>query len=90
MTFQRKPSLRAGDVVIFLKSDQETEKDMDSNDILDDKDSGPEVQINFPSSVMSRIEEMMGGTEQFDSAEVSWTVLCSVLILCWCTAFICI
>ncbi|XP_075988380.1 vacuolar protein sorting 53 isoform X2 [Anticarsia gemmatalis] len=42
---------------------------MDSNDILDDKDSGPEVQINFPSSVMSRIEEMMGGTEQFDSAE---------------------
>lgn len=43
---------------------------MDSNDILDDKDSGPEVQINFPSSVMSRIEEMMGGTEQFDSAEV--------------------
>ncbi|KAJ8704730.1 hypothetical protein PYW07_011918 [Mythimna separata] len=42
---------------------------MDSNDILDDKDNGPEVQINFPSSVMSRIEEMMGGTEQFDSAE---------------------
>ncbi|KAH9643272.1 hypothetical protein HF086_005934 [Spodoptera exigua] len=42
---------------------------MDSNDILDDKDSGPEVQINFPSSVMTRIEEMMGGTEQFDSAE---------------------
>lgn len=45
---------------------------MDSNDILDDKDSGPEVQINFPSSVMTRIEEMMGGTEQFDSAEVSF------------------
>ncbi|XP_047038062.1 vacuolar protein sorting-associated protein 53 homolog isoform X1 [Helicoverpa zea] len=42
---------------------------MDTNDILDDKDSGPEVQINFPSSVMTRIEEMMGGTEQFDSAE---------------------
>lgn len=43
---------------------------MDSNDILDDKDSGPEVQINIPSSVMSRIEELMGGTEQFDSDEV--------------------
>lgn len=42
---------------------------MDSNDLLDDKDNGPEVQINFPSSVMSRIEEMMGGTEQFDNAE---------------------
>lgn len=40
---------------------------MDSNDATDDKDSGPEVQINFPSSVMSRIEELMGGTEQFDS-----------------------
>ncbi|KAG6451570.1 hypothetical protein O3G_MSEX007240 [Manduca sexta] len=35
--------------------------------MLEDKDSGPEVQINFPSSVMSRIEELMGGTEQFDS-----------------------
>ncbi|KAL4712137.1 hypothetical protein ACJJTC_010998 [Scirpophaga incertulas] len=35
----------------------------------DDKDSGPEVQINLPSSVMSRIEELMGGTEQFDSDE---------------------
>lgn len=45
---------------------------MDPTDILDDKDSGPEVQINFPTSVMSRIEELMGGTEQFDSAEVSW------------------
>lgn len=44
---------------------------MDSNDIMDDKDSGPEVQINFPSSVMSRIEELMGGTDQFDSDEVS-------------------
>ncbi|KAM3956234.1 LOW QUALITY PROTEIN: vacuolar protein sorting 53 [Aphomia sociella] len=42
---------------------------MDSNDIIDDKDNGPEVQINFPSSVMSRIEELMGGTEQFDSTE---------------------
>ncbi|CAK1592952.1 unnamed protein product [Parnassius mnemosyne] len=42
---------------------------MDSNEILDDKDSGPEVQMNFPSSVMSRIEELMGGTEQFDSDE---------------------
>ncbi|XP_060808723.1 vacuolar protein sorting-associated protein 53 homolog isoform X2 [Amyelois transitella] len=42
---------------------------MDSNDITDDKDSGPEVQINFPSSVMSRIEELMGGTEQFDNDE---------------------
>ncbi|XP_028173613.1 uncharacterized protein LOC114362413, partial [Ostrinia furnacalis] len=42
---------------------------MDSTDILDDKDSGPEVQINLPSSVMSRIEELMGGTEQFDSDE---------------------
>lgn len=37
---------------------------------LVDKDSGPEVQINIPSSVMSRIEELMGGTEQFDSEEV--------------------
>lgn len=44
---------------------------MDSSDILEDKDSGPDVQINFPSSVMSRIEELMGGTEQFDSDEVS-------------------
>lgn len=52
---------------------------MDSNDILDDKDNGPEVQINFPSSVMSRIEEMMGGTEQFDSAEVS-AILSMVLV----------
>lgn len=43
---------------------------MESSDILDDKDSGPEVQINIPSSVMSRIEELMGGTEQFDSEEV--------------------
>jgi hypothetical protein len=43
---------------------------MDSNDLLDDKDSGPEVQINLPSSVMSRIEELMGGTDQFDSDEV--------------------
>lgn len=43
---------------------------MDSSDILDDKDSGPEVQINLPSSVLSRIEELMGGTEQFDSDEV--------------------
>ncbi|CAH0404286.1 unnamed protein product [Chilo suppressalis] len=42
---------------------------MESNDILDDKDSGPEVQINLPSSVISRIEELMGGTEQFDSDE---------------------
>ncbi|XP_045508313.1 vacuolar protein sorting-associated protein 53 homolog [Colias croceus] len=41
---------------------------MDSNDV-DDKDSGPEVQLNFPASVMSRIEELMGGTEQFDSDE---------------------
>lgn len=43
---------------------------MDSVDILEDKDSGPEVPINFPSSVMSRIEEMMGGTEEFDSPDV--------------------
>ncbi|KOB76421.1 putative late golgi protein sorting complex subunit vps53 [Operophtera brumata] len=42
---------------------------MDSTDIMDDKDSGPEVQINIPSSVMSRIEELMGGTEQFDNEE---------------------
>ncbi|CAH2056184.1 unnamed protein product, partial [Iphiclides podalirius] len=42
---------------------------MDSNEILDDKDSGPEVQLTFPSSVMSRIEELMGGTEQFDNDE---------------------
>ncbi|XP_038221580.1 vacuolar protein sorting-associated protein 53 homolog [Zerene cesonia] len=41
---------------------------MDANDV-DDKDSGPEVQLNFPASVMSRIEELMGGTEQFDSDE---------------------
>lgn len=61
---------------------------MDSNDILDDKDSGPEVQINFPSSVMSRIEEMMGGTEQFDSAEVSRTSLYFALISSLCTAFV--
>lgn len=62
---------------------------MDSTDILDDKDSGPEVQINLPSSVMSRIEELMGGTEQFDSDEVCYifgkylinlSVLGSVLI----------
>lgn len=61
---------------------------MESNDILDDKDSGPEVQINFPSSVMSRIEEMMGGTEQFDSAEVSWTFVYFALISCLVIAFI--
>ncbi|XP_045538426.1 vacuolar protein sorting-associated protein 53 homolog [Papilio machaon] len=42
---------------------------MDTNEMLDDKDSGPEVQMNFPSSVMNRIEELMGGTEQFDSDE---------------------
>ncbi|XP_053621507.1 vacuolar protein sorting-associated protein 53 homolog [Plodia interpunctella] len=42
---------------------------MDTNDIMDDKDSGPEVQLNFPSSVLSRIEELMGGTEQFDNDE---------------------
>ncbi|CAG9794296.1 unnamed protein product [Diatraea saccharalis] len=42
---------------------------MESNDSLDDKDSGPEVQINLPNSVISRIEELMGGTEQFDSDE---------------------
>ncbi|CAK1549088.1 unnamed protein product [Leptosia nina] len=42
---------------------------MDSSEGLDDKDSGPEVQLNFPASVMSRIEELMGGTEQFDSDE---------------------
>ncbi|VVD01418.1 unnamed protein product [Leptidea sinapis] len=44
---------------------------MDSNDVLDDKDSGPEVQLNFPASVMSRIEELMGGTEQFDMAYIN-------------------
>lgn len=44
----------------------------DNNDILDDKDSGPEVQLNLPGSVISRIEELMGGTEQFDSEEVSF------------------
>lgn len=44
---------------------------MDSNDGLEDKDSGPEVQLNLPGSVISRIEELMGGTEQFDSEEVS-------------------
>ncbi|CAH0716768.1 unnamed protein product, partial [Brenthis ino] len=42
---------------------------MDSNDGLEDKDSGPEVQLNLPGSVISRIEELMGGTEQFDSEE---------------------
>ncbi|XP_052743016.1 vacuolar protein sorting-associated protein 53 homolog [Bicyclus anynana] len=42
---------------------------MDANDVLDDKDSGPEVQLNLPGSVLSRIEELMGGTEQFDSEE---------------------
>ncbi|XP_041983699.1 uncharacterized protein LOC121736517 [Aricia agestis] len=42
---------------------------MDSIENLDDKDSGPDVQLNFPSSVMSRIEELMGGTEQFDNDE---------------------
>ncbi|XP_050359212.1 vacuolar protein sorting-associated protein 53 homolog [Nymphalis io] len=42
---------------------------MDSNDVLEDKDSGPEVQLNLPGSVISRIEELMGGTEQFDSEE---------------------
>ncbi|KAJ2939357.1 hypothetical protein O0L34_g13451 [Tuta absoluta] len=42
---------------------------MDSSDNLEDKDSGPDVQINFPSSVTSRIEELMGGIDQFDSAE---------------------
>lgn len=47
---------------------------MDSNDATDDKDSGPEVQINFPSSVMSRIEELMGGTEQFDSDDVNFNI----------------
>lgn len=52
---------------------------MDSNDILDDKDIGPEVQMNFPSSVMTRIEELMGGTEQFDSDEV-----CVVLFVNFC------
>lgn len=46
---------------------------MDSNDVLEDKDSGPEVQLNLPGSVISRIEELMGGTEQFDSEEVSKT-----------------
>lgn len=43
---------------------------MDSTEVLEDKDSGPEVQLNLPGSVMSRIEELMGGTEQFDSEEV--------------------
>ncbi|XP_049882598.1 vacuolar protein sorting-associated protein 53 homolog isoform X2 [Pectinophora gossypiella] len=42
---------------------------MDSSDALEDKDSGPDVQITFPSSVTSRIEELMGGIDQFDSAE---------------------
>ncbi|XP_032525271.2 vacuolar protein sorting-associated protein 53 homolog [Danaus plexippus] len=42
---------------------------MDSTEVLEDKDSGPEVQLNLPGSVMSRIEELMGGTEQFDSEE---------------------
>ncbi|XP_047541354.1 vacuolar protein sorting-associated protein 53 homolog [Vanessa atalanta] len=42
---------------------------MDSSDVLEDKDSGPEVQLNLPGSVISRIEELMGGTEQFDSEE---------------------
>nr|XP_034838363.1 vacuolar protein sorting-associated protein 53 homolog [Maniola hyperantus] len=42
---------------------------MDSNDVLEDKDSGPEVQLNLPGSVLSRIEELMGGTEQFDNEE---------------------
>ncbi|XP_063631783.1 vacuolar protein sorting-associated protein 53 homolog [Cydia splendana] len=41
---------------------------MESNG-LEDKDVGPEVQISFPESVTSRIEELMGGTEQFDSEE---------------------
>ncbi|KAI8441724.1 hypothetical protein MSG28_015253 [Choristoneura fumiferana] len=41
---------------------------MESNGLLDDKD-GPDVQVTFPESVASRIEELMGGTEQFDSEE---------------------
>ncbi|XP_063391322.1 vacuolar protein sorting-associated protein 53 homolog [Cydia fagiglandana] len=41
---------------------------MESNG-LEDKDVGPEVQVSFPESVSSRIEELMGGTEQFDSEE---------------------
>ncbi|XP_063544422.1 vacuolar protein sorting-associated protein 53 homolog [Cydia strobilella] len=41
---------------------------MESNG-LEDKDVGPEVQISFPESVTSRIEEFMGGSEQFDSEE---------------------
>ncbi|CAH2242768.1 jg10305 [Pararge aegeria aegeria] len=43
---------------------------MDSSEVLEDKDSGPEVQLNLPGSVLSRIEELMGGTEQFDNEEV--------------------
>ncbi|XP_039748041.1 uncharacterized protein LOC120625145 [Pararge aegeria] len=42
---------------------------MDSSEVLEDKDSGPEVQLNLPGSVLSRIEELMGGTEQFDNEE---------------------
>ncbi|CAH4031950.1 unnamed protein product [Pieris brassicae] len=42
---------------------------MDTIESLDEKDSGPEVQLNFPASVMSRIEELMGGSEHFDSDE---------------------
>lgn len=54
---------------------------MDSNEILDDKDSGPEVQLTFPSSVMSRIEELMGGTEQFDNDEVSGIIFKYLIII---------
>lgn len=57
---------------------------MDTNDVLDEKDSGPEVQLNFPASVMSRIEELMGGTEQFDSDEVSF---CCFNVFCKCRTF---
>lgn len=41
---------------------------MEFNGLLDDKE-GPEVQVTIPESVASRIEELMGGTEQFDSEE---------------------
>lgn len=41
---------------------------MEFNGLLDDKE-GPEVQVTIPESVASRIEELMGGTEQFDNEE---------------------
>ncbi|CAG9134203.1 unnamed protein product [Plutella xylostella] len=43
------------------------------DEVSDEKEIGPDVQINFPESVMSRIEEMMGETEQFDNTEVFYT-----------------